>query len=157
LGRADHPLAGCRAKLDRAREHLEQLVGDFEAMQAEIHDLRLVGAMNWEAGEWEISAFEVPELPMRWATIIGDVVHNARSALDHLVWVFAVVSTGGSPAPNTGFPAATSAAGFETIRKQDRLLKGLSDAHVEFVQSHQPYHAENPKAECSRGPRRSVE
>lgn len=51
------------------------------------------------------------QLIIDWAILVGDVVYNARSALDHAVWQL-VGLNGTTPDRNTQFPTAISAAKF---------------------------------------------
>src|SRR5437660_4307259 len=45
--------------------------------------------------------------PLELSTMLGDVVHNTRSALGHLAWQLVLVN-GRSPSTNTEFPIAES-------------------------------------------------
>jgi hypothetical protein len=53
-----------------------------------------------ETGEGIIVAAEIPKLPQyEWGVLIGDAVHNIRSALDHVVWELSVEQSGPTPDP----------------------------------------------------------
>jgi hypothetical protein len=86
-----HPLEGIRAKLDRAEEHLNVLDHEIGTYFEE-HPYRIFGEEETRGDYWhhtvylEVSRFPPDEL---WGPIIGDAVHNLRSALDHLVWELA--------------------------------------------------------------------
>jgi hypothetical protein len=81
-------LTECRAKIERANEHREEL----NAIVAPL--------LNWEAELFQMSAkldpesgyhvFRVAAVPEEWrlevGVILGDIVHNLRSALDYLFW-----------------------------------------------------------------------
>jgi hypothetical protein len=77
------------AKLNRAVEHLDTLRREVvDRRQRETHTLtrrdyydRVPDAL---VREWIVNVIEPP--PLRWSTLVGDFLHNARSALDHLVW-----------------------------------------------------------------------
>jgi hypothetical protein len=74
-------LAGCWAKMQRSVEHLETLRQEISRRH---YMVELV--QGWDPlGNAEFVVKSVPDPPMRWATIVGDVVHNLRSALDHAV------------------------------------------------------------------------
>jgi hypothetical protein len=82
-------LLGCRAKLGRARSHFEALasrVGNFFARQRYI-----VSVERHDDGKQYIARLvKPPEIPaIEWALLIGDCIHNARSAPDYLVWELA--------------------------------------------------------------------
>lgn len=88
----DQPPPGIQAKIDRADEHfraLDALVGAY------LHSdpYRVVGEERVDKAQWHYDVFlEVDSYPPDevWGPIIGDVVHNLRSALDHLAWQLAL-------------------------------------------------------------------
>ena len=43
-----------------------------------------------------------------WAVILGDAVHNLRSALDHLIWQLVLLDTGKDGSNEHQFPVASS-------------------------------------------------
>lgn len=53
--------------------------------------------------------------------VIGDAVHNARAALDHLVWQL-VLAAGNTPNRRTGFPVAEDDRNF---RRAASALRGV--------------------------------
>jgi hypothetical protein len=82
-----HPLDGCWRKVERANIHLEFFRERVEALIKQ-HDLYGIDTKDDpQTGQVIIygEAFVEP-LSEEWGTIIGDVVHNLRSTLDHLVW-----------------------------------------------------------------------
>lgn len=86
------PLDGIRAKLDRAETHLKVLdhvIGTYFATNPQ----RIVGEEETKGGFWHFAVYlEVDRFPPDglWGPIIGDAVHNLRSALDHLAWALAL-------------------------------------------------------------------
>lgn len=80
------------------------------------------------------------EPPVEWAPIIGDAVHNLRSALDHAVWAMA------DPAERIDraaqFPIYASEANYE--ENAPRLLAGVSPRRQELIRSEQPFHWPDP-------------
>lgn len=77
-------------------------------------------------------------LPMpSWPSIVGDVVHNLRSALDHVA--YALVKAGPNPPTRqTMFPVTRSAADFARVTRTS--LSGLSSTALAAVERRQPYH-----------------
>lgn len=74
--------------------------------------------------------------PIEWSTVVGDIVHNARSALDHLAWRL-VEAGGGTPSDTTYFPIVEAEARYgEKLRK---ALKGASQANREAVKALRPW------------------
>src|SRR5262245_23363930 len=70
--------------------------------------------------------------------MIGDTVHNLRSALDHLAWQL-VEANGGAPTDKTAFPMSNSADAFESAR--GRQMKGIASDAQELIRSVQAYHS----------------
>lgn len=72
-------------KVERANHHIDQLVAIFRE-HIDLHVKTRMVQGNANSGkpfESEISAL----LPRHTATVIGDVVHNLRVALEHAYWV----------------------------------------------------------------------
>jgi hypothetical protein len=63
--------------------------------------------------------------PVEWSVVIGDAVHNARSALDHLAYAL-VERDGGVARESTFFPITDASTGYG-----DRLRSGLAGASRE--------------------------
>jgi hypothetical protein len=78
-------------------------------------------------------------MPPEWPIIVGEIVHNLRSALDHLVWELVIVETGKSPVTNkTGFPVFVDQDGFNG-RGKDPFLKGVGIEPMAFIETTQPF------------------
>lgn len=83
-----HPhqrLRGVWAKIGRAREHqvaLEAAASDYLASRPWRED------EHEDDGRRVIRATVTQQPSLRLGVLLGDIVHNARSALDHLVWAF---------------------------------------------------------------------
>ena len=86
------PLFGIEAKLNRAKEHLDVLDDEIGAYLRD-KPYRIVGEQHSEGNYWhhdiflEVAAFPPDDI---WGPLIGDAVHNLRSALDHLAWKVAL-------------------------------------------------------------------
>jgi hypothetical protein len=90
-----------------------------------------------------VSVAKIKALPTEWGLVLGDIVHNYRSALDCIAW--ALVEQGKRP-PSTltkkeqdgvYFPICDSRDWFNnTFRTK---LPGVSKAEVAVVRSYQPY------------------
>jgi hypothetical protein len=95
-------------KLDRAREHLQSLHAEVrEWLKGDTY--RYVPKLDFDGGKKRIH-FEVLQVPpARFSLIIGDCLHNLRSALDSLIYELAIAYTGIDPLPEDrarelGFP-----------------------------------------------------
>ncbi len=83
---------------------------------------------------------------VRWGVYIGDIVHNLRSALDHIAWQLAALE--GPPPGQTEFPIFADESRFRTIDKKgdpgrrSGLYKmvGIGDCGKALIEWAQPYH-----------------
>jgi hypothetical protein len=146
-------MLGVQAKLDRV---IEQLTG----LHREVLDLQGSGRLELVAlGNPEGTEFRVALNPdwderktLRWGVIVGEIIHDLRSALDHMVWEL-VAANGGTPDRCTSFPICSvePVNGFRSFAlanpqsKRHGPLVGLTPDHVSFVESCQPYHGGNCK------------
>lgn len=82
-------------KLARAKEHLDTLNSEIDRFATKkpyaFHVITEYGSNRSHDVEW------LREPPLRWSAIVGDCVHNLRSALDHIVWA---LSGGDGNAPS---------------------------------------------------------
>lgn len=135
--------SGIQAKLDRAEEHfnlLDRLVDEYLRENA----YRFVGEERTEAGYWHYEAYlEVDSFPPDevWGPIIGDIVHNLRSALDHLAWQLALPEYRAEAPRRISFPVV-----FEDPTKNqstadylERKLDCLREDSRPLIDRAQPY------------------
>jgi hypothetical protein len=151
-----HPLAGCEEKLWRAQEH-------FEALQEEIGKLENAELATFR-GELDsdrdnvlhivVDTVVTPDL--RIATILGDMVHNLRSSLDHLVFELAFLGLRGKKIPDkTAFPASRTRANWLSQKVQDVLLEGVLAKHRAMLYRAQPCYRKRDSASDAARRRRS--
>jgi hypothetical protein len=94
---------------------------------------------EYDAGPPELYFFRLrffQETPDEWGLLVGDLAHNARSALDHLAWQV-VLHGGGSPDERTGFPIVLNQSDWLS---QATKLRGALPDHIALVEGRQPYH-----------------
>ena len=85
--------SGWRAKVARAR----QLAAELErAVEAFLDDETFSASVRAEGNDGVLRVDRLSDVPEHVALLLGDVIHNARCALDHVVWDLA--STGGGTA-----------------------------------------------------------
>lgn len=130
-----HPLDGSHAKLDRAREHLNAFA---EASHDYFHPrpFNVRKVHDPESGWYGFVPVDLRPLPLRIGVVLGDLVHNLRSALDHLVWQ-AVVRNGREPGVRHQFPICDEEENWESTRA-DRL-RGVAAEDVEGIRKAQPF------------------
>lgn len=125
------------SKLTRAEKHF--------------NDLDLAIRMFWESKPYILAAKPHPiteidhvtlyvetlqPLPEELSLIIGDVVHNLRSTLDHIAYQL-VLANGQEPSRNTEFPIGDPAKEY-TTSTHGAKVKGMATEAKELIRSLQP-------------------
>src|SRR5712691_2305395 len=93
LGSGLHPFHGCHAKLLRANEHVSALKEIIDSLGP--HPYRIVEERNPQTGDRDFRLIGGADLPTfrrripMLPVIVGDVIHQIRSSLDHAVWQIA--------------------------------------------------------------------
>jgi hypothetical protein len=128
-------MTGLSAKIARAREHFDTLsaeVGRF----IDSRPYQAVGEDEAETGDWVVRVRFEGQLPFRCSAIVGDIVHNLRSALDHLIWEL-VLANGATPTDKTGFPIFKNVDAFNAgvLNK----VSGVSPAVMQKLRELKPY------------------
>lgn len=150
LDRVEATLAGCRAKHERGVEYLKALDTEVsEYLGADPRPYRMWGNFERDRREYVLRGeiIEPIEDPMRWSLMLGDGLHNLRSALDHLIWQLVILNTGKEGGTGNLFPIATTGPRYWSISKngrqslRDRALKGVADKHRALTDGLQPYRA----------------
>jgi hypothetical protein len=132
-------LDGIRIKIARANEHLSELrrrLDDFGRSKP----YSIVVETDPETGDQLFKMDREPERPPDLA-VIGDVLYNLRSALDHLAWQL-VIKAGGSPNSRTALPIFNDSAKFHGPRAQAKMA-GMNNAMRVAIQNHQPCFGRN--------------
>lgn len=141
-------LSGVRAKLKRAEEHQQLLKMEFDiwanqAWSRTNNKFHIQRDDSW----YTVTCDPPPEPDLRFAVIIGDLVHNLRSALDHLVWQL-VIRDGHEPTHVNQFPMYEAEdkfireVKFRKKEPQNSILYGIDvdgDAW-KIIEAAQPYH-----------------
>jgi hypothetical protein len=133
------PLDGVEAKIALARVHLEALHRAAGRLFAE-QPIRIDLLPDRQEGWFLVRPDFVAEPPLSLGVGIGDVVHNLRSALDHLVWQLSLVQTA-KPSRQTQFPIADNASAF---RDQCFRIAWLPPDQQAMIESVQPYNRGGP-------------
>ncbi len=119
-----HPLDGARAKISRAKDHLKTLDRDIRKYLGS-NPYRIRHEVNPEHTRYVFRAQVIRPIPQTaWGLIIGDCVHNARSALDLLTWGVAEHFTPSNPGDTrTQFPVYLNGPSFrkDGVSRIERL------------------------------------
>jgi len=136
---ADEKLAAIGVKIERAKKHFDNLkIARQRFVDAEPKPYSFSANDNPETGEVELQIIQLTEPPDEIGLITGDVVHNLRSALDHLAYQLVFIGTNGNgPFKNAYFPISNSAAKYETSKIGK--VKGMTQDAKEAIDSIQPY------------------
>lgn len=136
---ASDPFIGPRLKVERAKQHVQQLSTDLGSF-VKANPIGLIREDNAKTGQsrWRVTG--VKPLPLMWSCYIGDTVHNLRSALDLLVCDL-VRANGQQVRRKTSFPFSDTRKKFET----DGLarIKGVSPTAIRLFQRLKPYKGRN--------------
>lgn len=86
-----HPMASCWAKIERANENIHNLRDEqSEFIRSYLSSYGLRREYDPEAQELVVKAVgDDIEINPRFSVLIGEIVHNLRSSLDHVVYALA--------------------------------------------------------------------
>lgn len=139
-----HPLEGVALKLNRAEEHYETLRQGIEAF-VESDYYETVADIDYK-GRLVARLKNVKDPPTKLSVLVGDCVHNLRSALDHLAYALAAAHTVPLPervARASAFPIFRTGPLFRGQaggRGAAHKMQGMSRGARAAIQRLQPYH-----------------
>lgn len=150
------PLDGVFEKLTRTgshTEHLEKLVsGVLETVLYTAVTERYVEDGE-NIGHFTIRAWESDPHPVNViGVVLGDIVHNLRSALDHLAWQLSILAGNDPPPSGTEFPVFRdepkycAEKGDGSPRPGSGLFKirGLAEEDRAIIKGAQPFQIDDP-------------
>jgi hypothetical protein len=140
------PLDGIREKIARAREDFQTIEGEVRAWFAG----KLYPVIHYHdslTGWHSVKPEPITEpIPLRWPVVLGELIHDLRSALDHLITLL-VIANGQTANRGNQFPIYSYGRD-ATWTKSDwsqrrshfrRCVSGLSSDDVAVIKSVQPY------------------
>ena len=149
-----HPLDGPRLKVGRASEHLNSLNRELEIFFQPYADRRIL-YHTFDGTRYRIMVrppMDQPP-PLRPSIICGDIAHNFRSALDHIIWQL-VLAEGNEPDMFNQFPIYSEREKFDKAvrspRRPDRSpLHGIDPDGRAWatIEEAQPYCRDDPRAD----------
>jgi len=130
---------GVRLKIERARKGADELRDATKAFFST--SPYSIEKAEEESGDlvYRVRVRESP--PPVLAIILGDLIHNARSALDHLIW-WAVETQGASPTARTSFPIADTETKFSQMAVT--ALAGVSSETRAKIEDIKPWKDGSP-------------
>jgi hypothetical protein len=135
-------LLDCRHKIERAKEHDRALYKEIRGF-LDTHPYSLVETYDREHFKYLCKLKIVKPIPqVELALIIGDCVHNARTALDYIAWRLA-----GSHFldRNTLFPIYETQSEFEEMASRRKLDLRIHPDALTAIRAVQPYKRAEPK------------
>ena len=143
-------LDGVRIKVERAKLHDQEVNGEIQQWNER-------GAYKWscevqdEGRRHVYRADNPPPNNPQWSAMVGDCVHNLRSALDHLAWQLVRLSGTDRPPNNINFPIYDHRPGTRRTwwnpwsrRYAMRIARYVKPDMVTVIESVQPYHGQDP-------------
>lgn len=135
--------SGVHAKLDRAESVIEELNEAIVGYLAE-GGCELVDEFDRESSEYVIRGKVARAVPPHFGVLVGDVCHNLRSSLDHVVWQLALLTTD-APRRATQFPISQCEDEFASKRGQN-MISDLSPDNRALIKALQPHNGTHPSA-----------
>lgn len=142
---------GVRAKIDRAGDQLRALNTEVQGLRENPMPFAILVERDQRARRHIFRLYPrwKPDTVGCWAVVVGEIVHDLRSALDHLVREVVHLS-GGEPDSEHAFPIcrAEPCQGFQpwatrtwrkSRHKRHGKLYGVSDAAISLIEGSQPY------------------
>jgi hypothetical protein len=135
-----HPLDGCRAKIERAKEQIDNLNADVTSLlNSEAYSI----AKEFQP-QRKRYAFKIigPEPPSRISVLAGEIIHHLRSCYDHVIW--ALAERNGIPdEARITFPVCMTPEKYANAIKEG-ITRGVSRQHRPLIEALQPYRAPDP-------------
>jgi hypothetical protein len=150
--------SGCCDKIDRAWVHRHSLNAEIGPLfLGEANQVRIVGKFDSESSYHVFRTVAIPDFPLRYfGILIGDVIHNFRCVLDHIVWQLACYKTNGAGPPTerrarkVGFPIQVDPPSANIVPEKfadGGALKDVLPDHRAIIHEFQPYKRTYPKSD----------
>lgn len=136
-------LSAVNDRIGRAEQHLDTLKAGFLSYY-DADGCFITGEYkpdpNGRRGTVEEVEITIPEIDAHLNTLVGEVLHNLHSALEHLGWQL-VSHAGGEPTEQTYFPICHVAPATNKKGQQvgPGIAGGISDAARTLIDAVQPY------------------
>lgn len=127
-------------KLDRAKKHFRDLVGEINLFLTEPRPYEVSTKTDPNTGEVIYYVSAVASIPSPINLIVGDVLHNCRATLDHFAYQLVLVNNG-TPTKSTCFPIFDNATKYADGKA--RAVKGMRQDAIDYIDRTKPYEAGN--------------
>src|SRR5215213_5126003 len=132
---AEERLNLIRIKVEWATQHLR----DLEVVRntfINANSYRIEREYHPPIGHNIYRVFDIHSPPAEIGLLAGDVIHNLRSALDHLAYQLVYVN-GATHSKQTAFPIWDSASEYRAQRA--RRVKGMAQSAIDMIDASEPY------------------
>jgi hypothetical protein len=133
-------LTGVHAKLDRAEEHMDALRDEIRPLMEALSFATFETRHNVLDDSYAVIMREAAALPVvRWGVVVGDICHNLRSALNHLV---CALVPAGQVHRRQQFPIFDTPHSWKSEfggTKPEKMLDFIDPVHFALIESVQPY------------------
>jgi hypothetical protein len=133
-------LTGVHAKLDRAEEHIDALRDEIKPVMEGLTSAQAETRHNVLDDSYSVIMRQSAALPVvRWGVMLGDVCHNMRSALNHLVCALVPVR---QVHRRHQFPIFDTPHSWKSEfggTKPEKMLDFIDPTHFALIESVQPF------------------
>lgn len=140
-------LASVRAKIDRADDYFKQIdsaIKGFLSAELEAHQSPIPRYKKAEGHQLAITTPVTKPLDPLLPLIVGDCIHNLRSALDHLAFQLAVMNNAGTEAERKiASPICEDGSDFKKFARH-KVKPFVGKEAFAALQELQPYETVNP-------------
>ena len=129
---------GCRAKFERADNRLKEFEQDVGSAATE----NVYGITSEDdpiTGEYVVRALLPHDLFLQYSVTAGEIIHQLRSSLGHLVWQLIIANGGSHKEGITGFPAFHDEAMYKNRGLQ--IIAGVSGSDAKIIEESHPFHS----------------
>jgi hypothetical protein len=133
-------LSGVELKVWRAHRHTTELKS---ALKTSLDPERyaITSKSESDTGTYVYSVKQVPPIDVEWAPLVGEILFDLRSALDHLAWQL-VLLDGKTPGEQTQFPIYDSPRDKQGKLRAINLRPAVKDPKIiAALEKVQPYEA----------------
>lgn len=127
---------GPKLKVNRAKRHISEINSEIRGFLERDPDVSVVESYR-DAGQYTCTYSFNDAVPDEWTTIIGDAIHNLRSALDHLA--VDLVRLNNKSTKRVYFPFCDGRDSLECMIKNRHINRAAPDV-VDIIRSLKPYH-----------------
>lgn len=129
-------LDGIHAKLRRAKKQIQEISDEAQRLCKGVQQ-GIVREVRDDLDEqvW-VYREPSPNAPVEWSVIMGEILYNLRSALDHLVWQLVLVNEQ-TPGRHNEFPITEDNQRWQ--QEKVRALRGLGQRHEAMIGYLQPF------------------